>query len=1012
MSKNHLIIGLGGTGGKIIRALRKTIFQEYRAIDPEGVNLEYLYVDSSDEMMNPDDPTWRVLGKSVQLGNSSQLLITDANLRSRLENINNYPGIKDWIGSPEEWGNILRSIVGVTLGGQKRRLGRFLFACKADQFRQQLQNQVRQLQNQGEIAVTFHICAGLAGGTGSGCLLDVIAQVRDNYPDARTYRIIVYTLLPDRYPKPNWDTGNYHANGYAALMELNALSVGAYHPFDVTGAKGRLDMQDPFNGCYIFTNENENGLFVDVGSEVPNIVANFLYQKLVSVKNVQWETLRRMENAENGDGSPETAPGARQGERSKRFLTFGIKRLAIPEEEIREYLTFSFARQAALQLQFNNWSDALSFADEPRNQSFQEIVKQSDTQQRWLISDDHLRLSVGILEDERKNPRWKSINVTWQDIIPQFRSFIRETYAGNPRVWLDELSLLCEKRYAQEYRELGVPRFYETKKADRKEHLREIRARIEKDLIEDWRNGVQSMSDIRRLLEALVNSLQERLAAVDDKIGTAMRNEESAAQRVAATAKEWAGMGLLAAAMGKRDKLFDTQGNALQEQYTYRTNAEAWRFAKGLMQALVAELNSLQGEVDRAASMIADATELFTKSIASRCNDEGSTDMKQQLVKFYKPEAVKDFTRALVKDKEGQFKQAKAVRDALLAPLGDNPNFAAFNARISKERFVDILETRCEENAVEAHNIMVSDKKDNVRILGDSIVERLYQQFGGDLEAVRRYIRELVSMAGNYVTFKSEEVSKTGEGIPANVPTRISNFTIIVPPSAVHPEFTTALYDAFRRSSTVANMEFIPSKEIPSDVKPNEITLISVTNLFPLRYLEQTAFLKEKYEQRINGPGAARIKLELHSEGDGATLPPLFVPTTRNVVEDGLPYVLLGRAIDLIQEMQNPATGAKTLALVTKDEDGFDNEPVPLGATLTTSIGMLDAAAVRLIRTAVDQALNTTYLHIDRRAELQKSILALVESVKAERGNNIQDDVYRRFLDAGKRAVVLLKPKV
>jgi hypothetical protein len=30
MSSNHLIVGLGGTGGKIIPAFRKTIFQEFR----------------------------------------------------------------------------------------------------------------------------------------------------------------------------------------------------------------------------------------------------------------------------------------------------------------------------------------------------------------------------------------------------------------------------------------------------------------------------------------------------------------------------------------------------------------------------------------------------------------------------------------------------------------------------------------------------------------------------------------------------------------------------------------------------------------------------------------------------------------------------------------------------------------------------------------------------------------------------------------------------------------------
>ena len=32
--ENHLVIGLGGTGGKIIRALRKTIYQEFRHAEP------------------------------------------------------------------------------------------------------------------------------------------------------------------------------------------------------------------------------------------------------------------------------------------------------------------------------------------------------------------------------------------------------------------------------------------------------------------------------------------------------------------------------------------------------------------------------------------------------------------------------------------------------------------------------------------------------------------------------------------------------------------------------------------------------------------------------------------------------------------------------------------------------------------------------------------------------------------------------------------------------------------
>ena len=42
---NHLVIGLGGTGGSVLRALRKRIYEEFRSNDPKGsANIEYLYV--------------------------------------------------------------------------------------------------------------------------------------------------------------------------------------------------------------------------------------------------------------------------------------------------------------------------------------------------------------------------------------------------------------------------------------------------------------------------------------------------------------------------------------------------------------------------------------------------------------------------------------------------------------------------------------------------------------------------------------------------------------------------------------------------------------------------------------------------------------------------------------------------------------------------------------------------------------------------------------------------------
>jgi hypothetical protein len=133
---NHLLIGLGGTGGKIIRAFRKTIYQNFRSEQPKGANIRYLYIDSSDEMMKHDDASWKILGQGVQLPLAGQLLISGLNLSSVLDNIGSYPGISPWIGDRELFHELLNSANAANIfGGQKRHLGRFLFACQVGKFR-------------------------------------------------------------------------------------------------------------------------------------------------------------------------------------------------------------------------------------------------------------------------------------------------------------------------------------------------------------------------------------------------------------------------------------------------------------------------------------------------------------------------------------------------------------------------------------------------------------------------------------------------------------------------------------------------------------------------------------------------------------------------------------------------------------------------------------------------------------------------------------------------------------
>lgn len=66
---NHILVGLGGTGGKILRAFKMRMFEEFPDAEKRGKQpVALLYVDSTDEMMSPDGrgrADFRVLGQDA-----------------------------------------------------------------------------------------------------------------------------------------------------------------------------------------------------------------------------------------------------------------------------------------------------------------------------------------------------------------------------------------------------------------------------------------------------------------------------------------------------------------------------------------------------------------------------------------------------------------------------------------------------------------------------------------------------------------------------------------------------------------------------------------------------------------------------------------------------------------------------------------------------------------------------------------------------------------------------------
>ncbi len=991
---NHLVIGLGGTGGNIIRSLRKLVFQNLRKDDPDGVNLRYLYVDTSAELMAPGDPSWKILGHSVQLPERNQMHIAGLNLRKVLDDLGNYPGINSWLGSREDFAAILNNADAAHQGaGQKRRLGRFLFACEAAQFRDRVKDMVREMtrdssDGQRSNLVTFHLCCGLAGGTGSGSVIDAICQIRASFPDPKN-RIILYLLLPEKLPAVNKAKKNYHANGFAALLELNALAVGAWNPHDVTGVrKERLGLQDPFNCCYLFSDENEANINVDVQNELPHIVASFLYQKIVEIQHIHWgatNTLLRQEIYENQEPFPECSSKG-VPKRSRQFFSFGIKQIAYPEAEILEFITYSFARQAVLQLLYNKWVDGHGYMEDAAGQPFEEYVREKSTLEKWCLTDERLTLSEGILKGEINNKKWRTIPDFWKTIIPGYLTMVLEQNSSDPIRMLPELTRICDEVYRDQYRGEGVAKFYETKRrGDLREQVKEIRGRIEKDLFEDWKNGAKSMYDSSRLVAALLDAIEDRISGMDDKVAKYGEDSDRYRENEAAITlnrQEWARMGKLSMVfLGKHKKLLSAQAECYTTRYTMRTRVEGLRYAKDLLINLRQELNSLAAEVSRASALVDKTSKLFQSAVNSRCTDDARGNVAPPIIRFYDPGLVRSFTKELVTDSTEQRRQTGKIRARLVEQLGDKQTFAAFNTRITEGAFIDALESTCEESALESHRQFMARYPDRAGVLEVSLLDLLRREYEGNDERLAAYIHSVMSMSKNYLKWDSEQKILGGGSTSANDAANglcISNLTVIVPEQADSAKFRNKL------CSIIENATTIETQAVSNVRRPQEITLINITNLFPARFAEPVKFLRTAYLQRIGCSDGKRALIELHSEGYGGKLsagqefPDLYPESYKPA--DLRPWVMIAEAMDMIQVDTDPVTGVSKVYMVSKDGDGLSTME-ELGASIESVIEASDVTVFEALRAAVEPRLETEYLHLSKRQDLVNAMRTKVEEI-------------------------------
>lgn len=1029
VTNNFILVGLGGTGGKVLKAFKKRMFQEFSADIREKIPVGFVYVDTTDEMMRPGDKTWYVLGEDAQFKNNEFVFIKGVNLDQIFSNPSGFPGLKGVIGDPE----VMQKTIG-NLGaaaGQKRRAGRILFGANVAKYRQAVNAQFDKCKKiSGNDKTTILIFSGLAGGTGSGSIVDVVAQTRkiDQFMNDST-SIVVFPMIPEITPPSGCDAGRYHANGYAALQELNALLVGSYKPYDLTGLSptGRVEfggLKRIANGLMVYSDVNENGYTVDPHKELPQIVSDFAFARVFMEANDNTEEFDRSFSFENiDDWRNEYWEKSKNGEiipyRTKAVGSFGIKRIVIPEEEIKEYFTYSLGRQSLLQLRYNNWNDDMGFRDAPANMDWGEYVKGLDKKlgnplEDWRFTDKHITLDLPILpSDEGK---WGTVSAYWGKVIPKWL----EDATGTPQP-IAKLNELCSKGLNTGFRGAGVTEFYAGKKEVREKIADEICSRMEAGIFDKWASGTFSLYNLLELIDTIVSETQNRVKQMEDRAVKLRQLVDKLDKERQDAAEEYNKAGLIVRQL-KGKAMLANYSEVMLKLCQRRTEVEGSVFAADMLKVLVSKENILRGRIERFVSTISDAIEESDKQAGALCKDEANTgSLEGTVIRYYDQPKVKEFTQMMIHSKKNQENISTAVREEILKLIGSEKTFSRANTAIDQDALNDIFEKTVREKVISIHDNTLIETSE--KLINRSILEQLAEQYNS-ADSLKMFAGKIMKESGVMVKFNQTELSLTVKNnTTTEVGKNVAKKVILVSLPKVEGNEKVQKFSSDLKNALVAAADAgVKILVDASSDRKNEITVMSLTYCLPLRTLDSLKFYKERYDYLVDNPNmtASQIrenKVILHSEGTGEQFPDLFLTPEKQksqLRKEYMPWIMLGFATGIIKNGDvMDGTGRKMFGTVEVDEDlGLETlKPI---ATKFSEIGLSEAFTETFcedVKAQVEEKFHGEFLHIENRVtELRPKIQQLLSgSILPETGNNQGSKEFLEFAEAAKKAIEILK---
>ncbi len=345
-----LVIGLGGTGLKVLRHLKKALIRH----ETQAIRLLGIDTDDSENRKFPVLP---------QLSQDELVLLeSDSAIRALARAEKGNPDaqyVKEFMPNDHEgYASLHQSVRGKIQmkkgAGQFRRAGKLLF-CSNVGDGVNLDNIFRKLRVElmglGTVLAkrienieiergsrVFVVCS-LAGGTGAGCLIDLLGLVRRHF-DGPTDVVTSICLMPGRaldseLTDPREEKRNTRGNAIGVLRELRGFMLGHFnrHTF-VFDAHTKLELgnKNLVNCVYLVGDTQWTGTHVERWFDLCQAVACFLYGALGTGVGA---------SQQSGAVNHNISDNARQQAVPAIFNALGVGVVEYPVDEMSAYALLS-----------------------------------------------------------------------------------------------------------------------------------------------------------------------------------------------------------------------------------------------------------------------------------------------------------------------------------------------------------------------------------------------------------------------------------------------------------------------------------------------------------------------------------------------------------------------------------------------------------------------------------------------------------------------------------------------